>query len=158
MLTSDGKRATQRCACGYWRTGLRECRCSDSDVARYRARVSGPLLDRIDLYVDVPSIDVSDLRADTREETSTMVRERVNAARRRRCQDTGNRLTICAERLLARASRSMALSARGISRTIGVARTIACLAGNDETDDLHVAEALQYRVPSDEKSFGAQGE
>jgi len=142
--------AMNPCPCGYWRTGLRECRCSDGDVARYRARISGPLLDRIDLYVDVPSIDVDELRTDTNEESSPTVRARVCAARQRRQRSAATSLSPNAERLLARASRSMALSARGISRTIGVARTIACLDGSDETDVAHVSEALQYRVPTDE--------
>jgi magnesium chelatase family protein len=138
-----------RCLCGYWRTGLRECRCSDGEVARYRARISGPLLDRIDLFVDVPSIDVAELRADERnEEASATVRERVCAARRRRCLGTATQLTADAERLIARASRMMALSARGIARTIGVARTIACLSDSNATEELHVSEALQYRAPS----------
>jgi magnesium chelatase family protein len=135
------------CLCGFWRTGVRECRCSDGDVARYQARISGPLLDRIDLYVNVPSTDVSELRADGNEENSATVRNRVCAARRQRQRGCGASLTVDAERLLARASRNMALSARGISRTLGVARTIACLASSDETDHAQVSEALQYRVP-----------
>jgi len=117
---SGGGRATQGCPCGYWRTGLRECRCSDGDVVRYRSRVSGPLLDRIDLYVDVPSVEVSELRANGGEETSTMVRARVVAARRRRRLGAATQLTPSAEVTLARAARNMALS---VSRCIGVART-----------------------------------
>jgi magnesium chelatase family protein len=142
--------AMNPCPCGYWRTSLRECKCSDGDVARYSARISGPLLDRIDLFVDVPSVDVSELRAVGNEESSAAVRVRVCAARQRKQRDGAKPLTTNAERLLAQASRSMALSARGISRTIGVARTIACLAGSDETDHSHVSEALQYRVPTEE--------
>lgn len=117
-------------------------------MVRYRGRISGPLLDRIDLYVDVPSVDVAELRTAGNEENSATVRERVCAARRRRQLGAATRLTVAAERTLARASRTMFLSARGISRTIGVARTIACLADGDETDELHIAEALQFRVPS----------
>src|SRR5690242_12624254 len=107
------KGQTQRCKCGFWRTNLRECRCSDGDVARYRSRISGPLLDRIDLYVDVPSIDVSELRATVGEETSATVRARVAAARRRRQLGAAMRLTTAAEALLARAARNMSLSAPG---------------------------------------------
>jgi magnesium chelatase family protein len=128
---------------------LRECRCSDGDVVRYRARISGPLLDRIDLHVDVPSIDVRELRASEAEETSATVRARVATARRRRRLGAGTRLTSAAETVLVRATRKMALSARGLSRAIGVARTIACLEGRDETDVHHVSEALQYRLPSE---------
>jgi len=144
--------------CGFWRTGVRECRCSDGDIARYRARISGPLLDRIDIYVDVPSVDVSELRADSNEETSTTVRARVCAARRRRQLGAATRLTAGAERLIARASRNMVLSARGITRTISVARTIACLAQSDETDEVHVSEAIQYRVPSEHPEQGEEGD
>lgn len=146
------------CNCGFWRTGLRECKCSDGDVARYRARISGPLLDRIDLYVDVPSIDVAELRASGDEECSSVVRTRVAAARRRRQLGAATRLSADAERLLARASRTMMLSARGVTRTIGVARTIACLAQSDETDAPHVSEALQYRVPSEHPTHGADSD
>ena len=144
------------CPCGYWRTKLRECRCSDGDVTRYRARLSGPLLDRIDLYVDVPSVDVDELRANGTEETSAIVRARVVAARRRRRLGAATRLTTAAESVLARAARNMALSARGISRCVGVARTIACLAGGTETDQAHVSEALQYRVPTQESTATEQ--
>jgi len=142
--------AMNPCPCGYWRTGLRECKCSDGDVAKYRARISGPLLDRIDIYVDVPSVDVAELRASGDEEASATVRARVTSACRRRRLGAATRLTLAAENLLAVAARKMALSARGISRTLGVARTIACLGGSEETEVHHVSEALQYRVPSED--------
>jgi magnesium chelatase family protein len=152
--------AMNPCLCGWWRSGVRDCRCSDGDVARYQARVSGPLLDRIDLYVNVPSIDVSELRANGGEESSATVRARVAAAQRRRRLGSATHLTSAAESTLARAARNMALSARGISRCVGVARTIACLADSDETDAVHVSEALQYRVPSDEvrRTAGEEGD
>lgn len=148
--------AMNPCPCGYWRTRLRDCKCSDGEVARYRARISGPLLDRIDLHVDVPSINVGELRASENEETSESVRTRVVAARQRRILGAATTLAPTAERLLERAARKMALSARGISRCIGVARTIACLEGAHETDADHVSEALQYRVPSDEAEHTAE--
>jgi magnesium chelatase family protein len=149
MLTSGGKLTMNPCNCGFWRTGLRECRCSDGDVARYRSRISGPLLDRIDLYVDVPRTDVDELCANAKsEEASATVRRRVGAARHRRQHGGGTRLTADASLLLTRASRAMELSARGITRTIAVSRTIACLSGREQTEEDHIAEALQYRVPS----------
>ena len=147
MLTSGGKRATQRCPCGYWRTKLRECRCRDGDVVRYRSRISGPLLDRIDLFVDVPSIDVEELRRGPRPESSATVRARVEEARARRERSGDTPLTEDAERTLLKAARNMALSARGISRCVGVARTIASLAGHDTIEESDVGEALQFRVP-----------
>ena len=139
--------AMNPCPCGYWRTKLRECRCRDGDVVRYRGRISGPLLDRIDLFVDVPSIDVAELRGRVREESSATVRDRVEEARTRQKRIGDTPLTTGAERTLLRAARGMALSARGISRCVGVARTIASLAGHETIEESDVGEALQFRVP-----------
>jgi magnesium chelatase family protein len=147
--------AMNPCPCGYWRTKIRDCKCSDGDVARYRARISGPLLDRIDLYVDVPSVDVAELRAREAIERSATVRERVIRARQRRAFGHPLPLTEEAENLLLQASRRMALSARAISRCVGVARTIAALAAADRTELSAVGEALQYRVPAEHGAEGA---
>lgn len=138
--------AMNPCPCGYWQTGLRECRCRDFDVLRYRARISGPLLDRIDLHVDVPSIDYAELRPSQGDETSRVVRERVAAARRLR--EVPLELSDDAERLLARASRRFAMSARGITRTKAVAATIARLRAAAAIEASDVAEALQFRLPA----------
>ena len=120
-------------------------------MARYRARISGPLLDRIDLYVDVPSVDVGELRSrEGAGESSAAVRERVMLARQRRALGHPLPLTDQAEALLLHASRRMALSARGISRCVGVAKTVAALAASDRTEDWAVSEALQFRVPAEQ--------
>jgi magnesium chelatase family protein len=148
--------AMNPCPCGYWRTKIRHCKCSDGDVARYRARISGPLLDRLDLYVDVPSVDVGELRAPEACERSATVRERVIRARQRRAFGHPLPLTAEAEALLLKASRRMALSARGITRCVGVARTIAALGAADRTESDAVSEALQYRVPAEQGAVGAE--
>jgi len=127
-------------------------------VARYRARISGPLLDRLDLYVDVPSVDVGELRSRGAAESSAAVRERVIRARQRRAFGHPLPLTDEAEALLLQASRRMALSARGITRCVGVARTIAALGAADRTERDAVSEALQYRVPAEQGAVGADAE
>ena len=148
--------ATQGCPCGYWRTGVRHCRCSDGDVARYRARVSGPMLDRIDLYVDLPGVDAAELRAaDADGETSAAVRERVVRARQRRGAGPPLPLSTEAEALLLRASRRLALSARAVSRCVGVARTIELLGTGDRVEEEAIREALQFRVPQEQPAGAA---
>jgi magnesium chelatase family protein len=144
--------AMNPCPCGYWRTTLRECKCSDGDIVRYRSRVSGPLLDRIDIHVDVPSVDVVELRSNDTEETSADVRARVTAARRRRALGAAPPLTADAELLLARAARHYALSARAIARCVGVARSIAFLADRLTVGSAEISEALQFRIPADDGS------
>ena len=133
------------CPFGYWRTGVRECRCSDGTVARYQGRLSGPLLDRIDLHVEVPHIDVDELHSSRREETSAEVRERVARVREHRARLGPLPLARAATEMLARASRQFAMSTRAIERTTAVARTVAHLAAQREVSAAHVAEALQFR-------------
>ncbi|MBK8599031.1 MAG: YifB family Mg chelatase-like AAA ATPase [Holophagales bacterium] len=157
--------AMNPCPCGFRGDPRKACSCSENDVARYRRKVSGPLLDRIDLHVEVPALPASDLTADATPESSRQVRERVLKARARQSSRTGDgRLTNAAlapsrlrataalhpeaATLLARAMDRLALSARAHQRVVRVARTIADLEGSTITAPPHVAEALRYRSPA----------
>jgi magnesium chelatase family protein len=159
--------AMNPCPCGYLGDTERECRCGQRRVARYRGRISGPLLDRIDLVIDVPRVTTAELlpaaapapsvAADAR--SAQAVRERVHAARARQMQRSGclnARLEVgqlaesCAldaggRRLLAAGRERLALSGRGTHRVLRVARTIADLEGCESITAAHVAEALQLR-------------
>ena len=147
------------CACGFFGSE-RPCRCSPYEVSRYNRRISGPLLDRFDLFVTV-SQPTDSPQPDTLETTDT-VKCRVAAARQRqidrsgclngRLTDSGLRrqiqLTTEARHLLTDAASRLGLSSRGVNRCLRVARTIADLAASDQTDVLHLAEALQFRPPA----------
>jgi len=162
LLVAFGKKATQLCPCGYLGDPQRHCRCTPDQVARYRARISGPLLDRIDLQVQVPRVPPRDLIAPGgRGESSAEVRGRVIACRERQLarQDRANAL-LRAEQLsgccalgaaetafLDRAATELHLSARALHRALRVARTIADLGAEDTVSVTHLAEALGYRIP-----------
>jgi magnesium chelatase family protein len=156
--------AMNPCPCGWLGDASDQCRCAPPILDRYRARVSGPLLDRIDLHVEVPRIAVTALAEETTgEESSAAVRERVLAAReRQRVRYAGRSFTVNAHvpgrevrrwcriddrgrRLLEVASERLGLSARAYTRILRVARTIADLAGEREITTSHLAEAIQYR-------------
>ncbi len=152
--------AMNPCPCGWLGDPSGRCQCTPDRVARYRSRVSGPLLDRIDLALEVPSLAAGEIAAsDAGAERSQCVRARVNEARERQRarQATCNaRLSPsqiakhCAtdagvSSLLARAASRLALSARSYHRVLKVARTIADLAGEPSIDARHVTEALAYR-------------
>jgi len=153
--------AMNPCACGWLGDPSDQCRCTPPSLARYRTRVSGPLLDRIDLHVYVPRVPVAELSGEGHAgESSSAVRERVLAARARQherlaatlnAQLRGRELRrICrldekSQRLLDLAAERLGLSARGFTRILRVARTIADLAGDTAIHSGHVAEAIQYR-------------
>jgi magnesium chelatase family protein len=151
--------AMNPCPCGFLGHYTGRCRCTPEQVARYRNRISGPLMDRIDLHIEVPAVPESDLATKQPGETSARVRERVSAARARQIARQGrpNCLlgvkdieTLCApdaegERLLRAALSRLGLSARAYHRVLKVARTIADLAGAQQIIAAHVAEAIQYR-------------
>lgn len=155
--------AMNPCPCGFYGHPTKPCTCAPGAVSRYLARVSGPLLDRLDLHVEVPPVDYEALQATGREESSAEIRKRVIAARRRqqeRYADTGvtcnARLTpallqtFCpmteqASAVLGAAFDRLGLSARSYDRLLKVARTIADLDGADVIDTAHISEAIQFR-------------
>ncbi len=151
------------CPCGYLNDPRRECTCSPAAVARYRSRLSGPLLDRIDLQVEVPRVDYEEMQQGRPGERSAQIRARVEEARRRQLEryrglkiltNAGLRprhfekycpLTREARELLHRAFQTLGLSMRAHDRIIKVARTIADLAASEQIEAEHIAEAIQYR-------------
>ena len=155
--------AMNPCPCGFFGDPVRECRCAPSAVTRYQKRISGPLLDRIDIHLEVPRIDYEQLSDRRAGEPSADVRARVQQAREiqtarfgwgdvRTNADMGPRevqkyarLDEQGEALMRTAVRQLALSARGYHRVLKLARTIADLAGVEQIQTAHVAEALQYR-------------
>jgi magnesium chelatase family protein len=155
--------AMNPCPCGYFGDPVKECTCSLSMVSRYQKRISGPLLDRIDIHVEVPRVDYDKLSSDRLGEPSAAMRERVEAARgiqRRRFEGTElacnadmgpAEVRQCCEvdqagkSLLRAAMQQLAMSARAYHRILKLARTIADLAGSERIETAHLAEAIQYR-------------
>lgn len=152
--------AMNPCPCGWAGDPSARCRCSIDSIRRYRAKISGPLMDRIDLHVEVPRLPPADLRPDAaRGESSAVVRTRVEQAREVQHQRAGKpnaqlsqnemveacRLGANDQLLLERAIESLQLSARSMHRILRVARTIADLGGSERILSLHLTEALGYR-------------
>ncbi|MCK2096192.1 YifB family Mg chelatase-like AAA ATPase [Thauera aromatica] len=151
--------AMNPCPCGHAGDPRRACRCTPDQVARYRGRLSGPLLDRIDLTVEVPAIETEALLGRPAGESSAVVRARVEAARERQLARQGGPnahlgpaevVRHCTpddrgEALLRQAMKQLALSARAYHRVLRVARTLADLSGCDRPGAAQVAEAVQYR-------------
>lgn len=153
------------CPCGLYGAEGDRCTCDPASVARYRARVSGPLLDRIDLHIEVPAVPVEDLGTGGSGEPSDTIRARVTAARDRQHQrfrrvseigansHMGSReirrwcaLDDASARILGQAMTRLALLARAHDRVLKVARTIADLEGAAHLSAHHVGEAIQYRL------------
>ena len=173
------------CPCGYYGDPIKPCSCAPSTVTRYQKRISGPLLDRIDIHVEVPRVDYQKLSEDRLGEASVLIRQRVEKAReiQRKRFATGERSNVdpdkggaggrkskfdalnalcnadmrvgevrqfckldgAGESLVRAAMEQMNLSARGYHRVLKLARTIADLAGCENIQAAHLAEALQYR-------------
>ncbi|MCZ6463767.1 MAG: YifB family Mg chelatase-like AAA ATPase [Proteobacteria bacterium] len=154
--------AANPCQCGWYRSGKRDCRCDEAAIARYRRRISGPLLDRIDLHVQLSALSWRELDQPAGAITSHDVRDRVVAARTHQQRrgvranaeisdaalDASVRATIEARRLLGRAVDRLQLSARAARRVLRVARTVADLEGEDRVGASALAEALSYRNES----------
>ena len=155
--------AMNPCPCGFFGDPVRDCRCAPSAVSRYQKRISGPLLDRIDIHLEVPRIDYEQLADRQPGESSEAIRARVQSARDVQARrfagseiltnaDMGPkevqlfaRLDSAGEQLMRTAVRQLALSARAYHRVLKLSRTIADLAGSEPVTTAHVAEALQYR-------------
>lgn len=152
--------AMNPCPCGYHGDPVRHCRCTPDQILRYRQRISGPLLDRIDLHVSVPRLEASALLQPTPDgQDSATVRARVCRARERQLQRQGcsnaglgeaSLGAICTlgppiRRYLEQAATRMQLSGRGLHRSLRVARTLADMAGEQHIDRSHIAEALAFR-------------
>jgi len=157
--------AMNPCPCGFWNDPTRECRCSPLQIQRYVGRISGPLLDRIDIHIDVPAVKFRELSGadSTDADSSVTIRDRVINARQRQLRRLkGERIfansamtprmirTHCqidtpSERMLESAMTRLGLSARAYDRILKVSRTIADLEGSDKINSTHVSEAVGYR-------------
>lgn len=158
--------AMNPCPCGYFNDKSRECHCTPPLIQRYVAKISGPLLDRIDIHIEVPAVQYKELRSGAAAESSAVIRGRVLAARERQRgrfasarekifsnaqMGTRQIRTFCelspeAEKLLERAMVQQGLTARAHDRILKVARTIADLEGAENLTVPHIAEAIQYRT------------
>ena len=156
--------AMNPCQCGYYGDSVKECTCSQAKIHQYRQRISGPLLDRIDLHITVPRVPFDKLKVPIEGERSDVIRARVDSARERQIQrfrergiwanaQMGEReiREFCripdqAYALMKRAVDSLGLSARAYNRVFKISRTIADLEGIEDISTAHVAEAIQYRM------------
>ncbi|MBL8160594.1 MAG: YifB family Mg chelatase-like AAA ATPase [Anaerolineae bacterium] len=159
--------AMNPCACGYYGDPVKPCTCSPTMVARYQGRLSGPLLDRIDMHLDVPRVEHEKLMTDSRGESSASIRERVERARERQRGRFAGRgglhanadmgvsdiqqfcqLAPEARQLIEVSVKRLQMSARAYHRVLKLSRTIADLDGRERIEVQHVAEAIQYRPKS----------
>ena len=156
--------AMNPCKCGWYGDPSGRCKCSEMSVENYRSRISGPMLDRIDIVVEVPSVHFEDLRSRAEAEPSASVKERVNTARAIQNRRFGAGSSMCNARmgpeemrkfcqlddecagLMKDAFETMGLTARSYDRMLKVARTVADMDGSEEIQPQHIAEAIQYRA------------
>jgi magnesium chelatase family protein len=158
--------AMNPCPCGYYGDSQKPCTCAAPVVTKYQKRISGPLLDRIDIHIEVPRVDYEKLSGDRIGESSECIRARVQAARNvqlQRFSKIDSSTIVCnadmhigeirqfcklqdeGQGLMRSAMSQLNLSARAYHRILKLARTIADLAGCEEVQSVHLAEALQYR-------------
>jgi magnesium chelatase family protein len=155
--------AMNPCPCGFFSDPQRECQCTFPQIQRYKSKISGPLLDRIDIQVEVPSVKFKDLSGQSGGEPSEVIRERVKAARRRQKERFQSRTVFCnaqmgprqikkfctldqdSQHLLETAMDYLGLSARAYHRILKISRTIADLESEAAITSRHVSEAIQYR-------------
>lgn len=151
------------CPCGYYGSSEKECTCSEKSISKYMNKISGPLLDRIDIQIEVSPVKYTNLQSNKKQESSAQIKQRVDKARqiqRKRYKEynifSNSELTpsliekFCklnteSEKLLQIAFERLGLSARAYTRILKVARTIADLEGTNEIETRHVSEAIQYR-------------
>lgn len=157
--------AMNPCPCGFYTDPNKECTCTQMQIQKYMAKISGPLLDRIDLHIEVPAVKYKDLSSKTSGESSSTIRQRVVQARRIQMERFANRKGLYAnadmqsndikefckidsngEELLKMAITKLGLSARAYDRILKVSRTIADLANSEEILPEHISEAIQYRT------------
>ncbi len=158
--------AQNPCPCGFLGSKIRNCSCMPGQIAKYKRRISGPLLDRIDIYLEVPAVEVEKLSANSEVEKSSSIRDRVKKARQLQLDRFKGRILTNSEmsnsaikefcsvteeglELLKMAISSLNLSARGYHRVLKLGRTIADLGGSENILTEHLAEALQYRARED---------
>ena len=159
-----GKSATQPCVCGNFGSGLQECSCTPQQIHKYMGKISGPLLDRIDIHVEVPAVKYNELSTKKTGETSQVIRERVTKARQIQAKRFEGRQGLYSNadmetreikefcrideagvELLKTAMTKLGLSARAYDRILKVSRTIADLEGSESIRSQHLSEAIQYR-------------
>jgi len=159
-----GRMATQPCLCGYYTDPTKECTCTAQQIQKYMAKISGPLLDRIDLHIEVPAVKYKELSSKESGESSEKIRDRVMSARGVQARRFKGRkglyanadmqskdireyckLDSAGEELLKMAITKLGLSARAYDRILKVGRTIADMVGSADVRPEHISEAIQYR-------------
>ena len=151
------------CPCGYYGSNVKKCTCKPEQIKRYISKISGPLLDRIDLHIEVENVEYTKLENQVKLETSDKIRGRVNKARNRQIErykkykiysnaeltpsliEKHCKIDDKSKELLEKAFKNLGLSARGYNKILKIARTIADLEEKEKIEISHIAEAIQYR-------------